>query len=127
MLAISSELLDDILEMVYIANLEGNAIVVTDAEDETESSSGSGGCSNNDEERDDDNSNNGDKNNKRLSAIASAFLAGLFTSKSDETLIHKSIDETVNDADDDDDDLQSLVVEKVDIYAIKCARTALRI
>ena len=43
-MAISTELLNDILEMVYIASLEGNTIVVTDEKDGTESSSGNGGC-----------------------------------------------------------------------------------
>jgi hypothetical protein len=133
-MAISAELLNDILEVVYIASLERNTIVVTDANDETESSGGNGKFSINAEERCDTNSNNGNKYNRKLSAIASAsaFLAGLFTSKSDATLIHKSIDKTINDYDDyddddDDDDLQPLVVQKFDFYAIKCARAALRI
>jgi hypothetical protein len=43
-MAISTELLNGILEMVYIASLEGNTIVVPDAKDGTESISGNGGC-----------------------------------------------------------------------------------
>ena len=102
-MAITTELLNGILEMVYIASLEGNTIVETDAKDGTESTSGNGGCIINAKERCDTNSNNGDKNNKKLSAIitsASTFFAGLFTSKSATALIHKSIDKTIKDYDD---------------------------
>ena len=55
-MAISTELLNDILEMVYIASLEGNTIVEADAKDGTESSSGNGGCIINAKERCDTNS-----------------------------------------------------------------------
>ena len=102
-MAISTELVNGILEMVYIASLEGNTTTVTDAKDRTESSGGIGGCIINAEERCDTDSNNGDKNNKKLSAIitsASAFFAGLFTSKSATALIQKSIDKTIKDYDD---------------------------
>ena len=55
-MAISTELLNGILEMVYIASLEGNTIVETDAKDGTESISGNGGCIINAKERCDTNS-----------------------------------------------------------------------
>ena len=55
-MAISTELLNGILEMVYIASLEGNTIVEADAKDGTESSSGNGGCIINAKERCDTNS-----------------------------------------------------------------------
>ena len=102
-MAISTELLNGILEMVYFASLEGNTTTVTDAKDRTESSGGKGGCIINAKERCDTNSNNGDRNNKKLSAIttsASAFFAGLFTSKSATALIQKSIDKTIKDYDE---------------------------
>ena len=50
-MAISTELLNGILEMVYIASLDGNTTTVTDAKDRTESSGGKGGCIINAKER----------------------------------------------------------------------------
>ena len=55
-MAISTELLNGILEMVYIASLEGNTIVVTDEKDGIESISGNSGCIINAKERCDTNS-----------------------------------------------------------------------
>ena len=56
-MAISTELLNGILEMVYLSSLEGNTVVEADAKDGTESSSsGNGGCIINAKERCDTNS-----------------------------------------------------------------------